>query len=76
MRKIPKEIENLNRDELESMIEKWVILRRNSERNRSILKRSWFDGIGYERIAEEYNLSVTQVKEIIYKSEEQIFKHL
>lgn len=76
MRKIPKEIENLNRDELESMIEKWVILRRNSERNRAILKRSWFDGIGYERIAEEFNLSVTQVKSIIYKSEEQVFKHL
>lgn len=76
MRKIPKEIENLNRDELESMIEKWVILRRNSECNRAILKRSWFDGIGYERIAEEFNLSVTQVKSIIYKSEEQVFKHL
>ena len=76
MRKIPQELEKLDRYELESLIDRWVILRRNSERNRAILKRSWFDGVGFENLAEEFNLSVTQVKDIVHKSEEQIFKHI
>ena len=45
-------------------------------RNREILKRRYIDGITYEALAEEFELSVTQIKKIIYKSEGIIFKHL
>lgn len=48
---------------------------RNAERNRAILKRSLIDGVGYEKIAEEFDLCVTSVKNIIYKSEEKLFTH-
>ena len=41
---------------------------RNAERNRELLKRRIIDGVTLEKLAEEYALSVTQVKEIIHKN--------
>lgn len=46
----------------------------HSERDRKILKRRLIDGITYEGLAEEFELSVTQIKRIVYKSEDIIFK--
>lgn len=46
----------------------------HSERDRKILKRRLIDGITYEGLAEEFDLSVTQVKRIVYKGEDIIFK--
>ncbi len=48
----------------------------HSERDRAILKRRLIDGICYEPLAEEFNLSVKQIRNIIYKSESKIFLHL
>lgn len=48
----------------------------HSERDRAVLKRRLIDGVCYEPLAEEFNLSVRQVKNIVYKSEEMLFKHL
>ena len=48
----------------------------HSERNRKILARRLIDGITFERIAEEQELSVSQVKRIIWKESEILFKHL
>lgn len=46
----------------------------HSERDRNILKRRLIDGITYESLAEEFDLSVTQIKRIVYKGEDIIFK--
>lgn len=46
----------------------------HSERDRNILKRRLIDGITYEGLAEEFDLSVTQIKRIVYKGEDTIFK--
>ncbi len=46
----------------------------HSERDRAILKRRLIDGITYERLAEEFELSVPQIKRIVYKGENRIFK--
>ena len=46
----------------------------HSERDRKILKRRLIDGLTYENLAEEFDLSVTQVKRIVYKCENIIFK--
>ena len=56
-------------------INQWVV-GNNAERNRKILKRRLIDGICYEPLAEEFNLSVRHVKEIVYKYEYVIFKHI
>lgn len=46
----------------------------HSERDRHLLRRRYVDGITYERLAEEFELSVAQVKRIIYKHEPALFK--
>lgn len=38
---------------------------RNAERNRMLLKRRIIDGITLEALAEEFDISVTQVKRIL-----------
>lgn len=48
----------------------------HSERNRKILKRRLIDGLTYERLAEEFDLSVRQTKKIVYKSEELLFQYM
>ena len=62
--------------QISELIDRWVIFHKHSERNRAILKRSMLDGICYEPLAEEFDMSVSQIKNIIYKSQEQLFKHL
>lgn len=64
-----------SRTEIEHAIDEWIV-GRNAERNRAILKRRLIDGICYEPLAEEFNLSVSQVKRIVYKSEQKIFQFL
>ena len=46
----------------------------HSERDRQILKRRLIDGITYEALAEERDMSVAQVKRIIYRGVEKIFR--
>ena len=58
--------------EIEKIIDEYV----HNERNRAILKRRLIDGCCYEPLAEEFDLSVRQIKNIIYREEETVFKHL
>ena len=71
-----KDLSEYSRTELDHAIEEWVICRKNSERNRAILRRAMFDGVCYEKIAEEYDMSVRQIANIVHKSQEQLFRHL
>lgn len=61
-----------SRTELTEAIDEWIL----NERNRAILKRRLIDGIYFEPLAEEFDLSVRQVKTIVYKSQEILFRHL
>ena len=45
----------------------------HSERDRRILSRRFIDGITLEKLAEEQDLSVRQIKNIIYRNEKIIF---
>lgn len=67
--------ENVSKSELDSLISEWII-GKNAERDRAILRRRLFDGITFERLSEEFGLSVRQTKAIVYKCEEKVFKHL
>jgi len=46
----------------------------HNERNRAILKRRLIDGVVFEKLAEEFDLSVRQTKSIIYKEQQKIFR--
>lgn len=48
----------------------------HSERDRKILKRRFIDGICYEPLAEEFDLSPKQIKNIVYKAENKLLKYL
>lgn len=65
-------IPDLSRTEWIRLIDEWIF----SQRDRAILKRRLLDGIIYEDLAEEFNLSVRQVKTIVYKGTDRITKHL
>lgn len=64
-----------SRTEIETAIDEWIV-GRNAERNRAILKRRLIDGICYEPLAEEFDLSVRQVKNIVYRSQTKLLKHM
>lgn len=46
----------------------------HSERDRAILKRRLVDGLTFEKLAEEFEMSVSQIKRIVYKGENNIFR--
>lgn len=48
----------------------------HSERDRAILKRRLVDGICFEPLADEFQMSVRQVKNIVYRGQERVFAHL
>lgn len=58
--------------EISTIIDEWI----HSERDRAILKRRLIDGICFEPLAEEFDLSTRHVKTIVYKAQEALFKHI
>lgn len=65
-------MKELSVSEVSHLIDEWVF----SERDRAIMKRRLIDGICYEPLAEEFDLSVKQIRNIVYKNEKKIFKHI
>ena len=63
---------DLSRTEWERLIDDWIF----NQKHRDILKDRLLNGIPFEPLAEKYNLSVTQVKNIVYKGAEKLTKHL
>lgn len=61
-----------SRTEISSAIDEWIL----NEKHRAILKRRLIDGIFYEPLAEEFDMSVTQIKRIVYRGQEKVFRHL
>lgn len=58
--------------QIREIIAEWI----HDERDRAILSRRLIDGLTFERLAEEFDMSDRQIKRIVYKLQEQLFKHL
>lgn len=58
----------LSCSEWNAIIDEWVF----NERNRSILKRRMLDGLTYEKLAEEFDMSVRQIKKIVKTETQQL----
>jgi len=69
---LAKEMMEYTNTQISKVIDDYI----HSQRDRALLKRRYIDGVCFEPLAEEFNLSVRQVKNIVYKHEETIFKHL
>lgn len=46
------------------------------ERDRHILKRCLIDGVHFEPLAEEVDMSVRRVKAIVYREEQRLLRYL
>lgn len=47
-----------------------------NQRYQDIMKRRLIDGICFEPLADEFDMSVRQIKNIVYKLEKKVFRHL
>lgn len=63
---------DISRTEMNELIDEWIL----KERDRQIMKRRMIDGICYEPLAEEFGVSVQTIKNVVYKSQEKIFRHI
>lgn len=64
--------QNLSRTQINGLITEWI----HDERDRDLIRRRLLDGVIYERLAEEFELSVTQVKSICYKAQRRLIDHI
>ncbi|QHJ73763.1 hypothetical protein [Butyrivibrio virus Ceridwen] len=71
MKRKKNNIPDLPRSQWEHLIDEWIF----SQRDRYILKRYLLDGICFEPLSEEVELSVRQTKNIVYKTENILYKH-
>lgn len=67
--------EKYSRSQLEGVIHEWVN-GKNAERNRALTARRLFDGVTFERLAEEFELTPKQARTIFHQCETIIFRHV
>ena len=65
-------LDNYPRSVWEHLIDEWIF----NERDRKIIKRRLLDGVTFEDLAGEFDLSPQQIKKIVYKSIDKLSKHL
>lgn len=62
---------NISTSEMSHLIDEWIF----NEKYRSIIKRKLIDKITFEALAEEVDMSVRQVKNIVYNGKNIIALH-
>ena len=67
-----KDRPNYQNDQVRRIIDQHI----HSERDRGILKRNLCDGIGYEALAEEFQMSRSQIARIVPRGAKIVFYHL
>ena len=65
-------IEEISNSKIEELINEWV----HNAKDRDMLKRRLIDGVTYEMLAEEFEMSDSQVWHRIDKAKAQLFKHI
>ena len=63
---------NLSRSELQYLIDQWIF----NERDRLIVADRLFRSATYEQLAEKYDMSDRQIKNIVYKSIDRLERHM
>ena len=65
-------LDDLSRKEIEELVDQWI----HNERNRKIMYRRLIDGVRFDDLSGEFDLSVTQIKNIVYKGRSKILQHI
>lgn len=61
-----------SRTELTQAIDEWIL----NQKHREVLKSRLIDGLTYEALGEMYDMSPRQIKRIVYKAQETLFRHI
>lgn len=61
-----------SRTELTEAIDEWIL----NQRHRVILKSRLIDGLTFDELSALYYMSPRQIKRIVYKTQEVLFRHL
>lgn len=64
-----KQVRDYDNSEVLNLINERI----HSARDRDILCARFIDGLTYEKLAENFDMSVTQIKRIVYKGQDRIF---
>jgi hypothetical protein len=64
--------DNITNSQIDHLINEYI----HNEIYRKVLHRRLVDGITYENLAKEMDMSVRHIKNIVYRAEEKLFKHL
>ena len=67
-----KKMREYTNSEISAAIDEYI----HNERDRAILKRRLIDGVCFEPLAEEFDLSVRHVQNIVYRGSDKIFRHM
>lgn len=70
--KVKVDLDNITNSEIDRLISEYI----HSQRDREVLHLRLVDGLTYEKIADKMDMSVRQIKNIVYKAEVKLFKHL
>ena len=65
-------LEEYGNSEIEALIDEHI----HSERDRALMKRRLCDGILFEPLAEEFDLSVQRTKGIFYRHMDKLARHI
>ncbi len=65
-----------SRTELTAAIDEWIVGTKHAQRDREILKARLIDGVCFEPLAEMFDMSPVQIKRIVYRTQEKLFRHL
>jgi hypothetical protein len=63
---------DLSRSEYDHLIEEWIF----NERDRAIMRRRILDGITYDKLAEEFDMSVRGMKYIVDRNRKILLRHI
>lgn len=67
-----KDLKDIKNSDIKYIIDEYI----HSERDRAVLTDRLINGLTYERLGEKHELSEIQVKRIVYRLSDDIYKHL
>lgn len=69
-------ITDLYREDIERMVDHVIVGYPNCGRDRAVIKRRLLDGVLFEPLAEEFDVSVRTAQNIVYRCMKKLQKHL
>ena len=67
-----KNLSDIKNSDIKNAIDEYI----HSERDRAVLMDRLVNGLTFERLGEKHNLSEIQVKRIVYKLSDDVYRHL